>query len=85
MADFAMLYGERGLPRLQEFLRDPDWEVRCAALRALGLIECDKTKNILLGYIRDGVSVEESAQAALTLGEMKDVKITHMLIENSGK
>lgn len=85
MADFAMLYGERGLPRLQEFLRDPDWEVRCAALRALGLIECDKTKNILLGYIRDGVSVEESAQATLTLGEMKDVKITHMLMEKLGQ
>ena len=80
MADFARRYGTDAIPRLKEFLQDPDWEVRCAALRALGLIESEETKTILLGYIREDVSVEESAQASLTLGEMNDPRVTPLLV-----
>ena len=80
MADFAQRYGSQGIPRLLEFLQDPDWEVRCAALRALGLIEDEESKRILLSYVRDDVSVEESAQASLALGDMEDPKVTTLLL-----
>jgi len=80
MADFAQRYGSQGIPRLLEFLQDPDWEVRCAALRALGLIENEESKRILLSYVRDNVSVEESAQASLALGDMEDPKVTPLLL-----
>lgn len=80
MADFAQRYGSQGIPRLLEFLQDPDWEVRCAALRALGLIENEESKRILLSYVRDDVSVEESAQASLALGDMEDPKVTPLLL-----
>jgi len=85
MADYAMHYGEDGIPRLLEFLRNADWEVRCAALRALGSIEGEKSKKILLGYIQDGVSTEEAAQAALALGGMQDPKVTALLLKKIGE
>jgi len=80
MADFARRYGEQGIPRLREFLQDPDWEVRCAALRALGLIEDEESVRILSSYVRDDVSIEESAQASLALGDMDDAKVTPLLL-----
>jgi len=80
MAEFARRYGQQGIPRLREFLQDPDWEVRCAALRALGLVESEESKQILLSYVRDDVSVEESAQASLALGDMEDPKVTPLLL-----
>ena len=85
MADYAMHYGEDGIPQLLAFLKDPDWEVRCAALRALGLIEGEKSKEILMGYIQDGVSVEEAAQAALALGGMEDPDVTRLLVKKIGE
>ncbi len=85
MADYAMHYGKDGIPQLLEFLKDPDWEVRCAALRALGLIEGEKSKEILMGYIQDGVSVEEAAQAALALGGMEDPDVTRLLVKKIGE
>jgi HEAT repeat protein len=85
MADYAMHYGKAGIPQLLEFLKDPDWEVRCAALRALGLIEGEKSKKILMGYIQDGVSVEEAAQAALALGGMEDPDVTRLLVKKIGE
>ena len=85
MADYAMHYGEDGIPQLLEFLKDPDWEVRCAALRALGLIEGEKSKKILIGYIQDEVSVEEAAQAALALGGMENPDVTRLLVKKIGE
>lgn len=85
MADYAMRYGEDGIPRLLDFLRDADWEVRCAALRALGLIEGEESKKILTGYIQDGVSVEEAAQASLALGGMQDPNVTALLLKKMGE
>ena len=85
MADYAMHFGEDGIPQLLEFLKDPDWEVRCAALRALGLIEGEKSKEVLTGYIQDGVSVEEAAQAALALGGMEDPDVTRLLVKKIGE
>ena len=85
MAEYAMRYGEAGLPQLLEFLKNPDWEVRCAGLRAVGLIEGKKSKEILMGYIQDGVSVEEAAQAALALGGMEDPDVTPLLLGKIGE
>ena len=85
MADFAMHYRKTGIPQLLKFLKDPDWEVRCAALRALGLIEGEESKKILMGYIQDGVSVEEAAQAALALGGMEDPAVTPLLLKKIGE
>lgn len=85
MADYAMRNGKGAIPRLAEFLKDPDWEVRCAALRALGLIEGEESRQILLGYIRDGGPVEESAQAALALGGMEAPEVTALLLQKIGE
>lgn len=84
MADYAAAHGKGAIPRLAEFLKDPDWEVRCAALRALGLIESEESQRILLGYLQDGFPVEESAQAALSLGNMQDPRVTDWLIKKAG-
>ena len=85
MANYAMRYGKDAIPQLLKFLKDPDWEVRCAALRALGLIEGEETKKILMDYIQDGVSVEEAAQAALALGGMEDPAVTPLLLKKIGE
>ena len=55
MANYAMRYGKDGIPQLLKFLKDPDWEVRCAGLRALGLIGGEESKKILMSYIQAGV------------------------------
>ena len=85
MANYAMRYGKDGIPQLMMFLKDPDWEVRCAGLRALGLIEGEESKKILTGYIQDGVSVEEAAQAALALGGIEDSAVTPLLLKKIGE
>jgi HEAT repeat protein len=85
MANYAMRYGKDAIPQLLKFLKDPDWEVRCAGLRALGLIEGEESKKILMGYIQDGVSVEEAAQAALALGGMEDPAVTPLLLKKIGE
>ena len=85
MANYAIRYGKDAIPQLLKFLKDPDWEVRCAGLRALGLIEGEKSKEILVGYIQDGVSVEEAAQAALALGGMDDPAVTPLLLKKIGE
>ena len=59
--------------------------MRCAALRALGLIQSEEVKKILLGYVRDDVPLEESAQASLALGDMEDPKVTSLLLEKHGE
>ena len=85
MANYAVRYGKDAIPQLLKFLKDPDWEVRCGGLRALGLIEGEESKKILMGYIQDGVSVEEAAQAALALGGMEDPAVTPLLLKKIGE
>ena len=54
-------------------------------MRALGLIEGEESKKILMDYIQDGVSVEEAAQAALALGGMEDPAVTPLLLKKIGE
>lgn len=70
MGDYAVRHRQAAIPRLLEFLHDPDWQVRCAALRALALTGHPQAISLLASYLRDDIRIEESAQAALALAQM---------------
>lgn len=75
-------YGFRGaeaLPALRALLQDPDQETRRAALRGLGRTETPEAESLLVGYAKDGVAIEESTEAALVLGQMKNPEVTGKL------
>ena len=72
-------YGFRGaeaLAFLKTALNDPDQEVRRAAMRGLGRTETPEAESILMSYAKDGVAIEESTEAALVLGQMKNLAVT---------
>jgi HEAT repeat protein len=71
MAEFAARHGKAAIPELRKFLNDPDWQVRCAALRALACTRDPEAASILESFIRDDKSIEESAQATLALSQME--------------
>ena len=72
-------YGFRGAEAvafLKTALNDPDQEVRRAAMRGLGKTEAAEAESILMTYAKDGVAIEESTEAALVLGQMKNSAVT---------
>ncbi len=72
-------YGFRGAEAvafLKTALNDPDQEVRRAAIRGLGKTETAEAESILMTYAKDGVAIEESTEAALVLGQMKNSAVT---------
>jgi HEAT repeat protein len=71
--------GQEALPLLRAALNDPDQEIRRAALRGLGRTETTEAENLLVGYGKDGVAIEESTEAALVLGQMKNPAVTGRL------
>lgn len=71
--------GQEALPLLRAALNDPDQEVRRAALRGLGRTESPEAENLLAGYAKDGVAIEESTEAALVLGQMQNPAVTGKL------
>jgi len=71
--------GQEALPLLRAALNDPDQEIRRAALRGLGRTETAEAENLLVGYAKDGVAIEESTEAALVLGQMKNPAVTGKL------
>lgn len=76
------VYGIRGveaLPLLRSNLKDPDQEIRRAALRGLGRTESPEAENLLGFYAKDEVAIEESTEAALVLGQMKNPAVTGRL------
>jgi len=80
LIEFAKEFGLQAVPVLKEFLSDPDWEVRCAALRALAVTETAEARSILQDFVKDGVPIEEAAQAALALGGMEEPGVSAFLI-----
>jgi HEAT repeat protein len=71
--------GQEALPLLRTALNDPDQEIRRAALRGLGRTETAEAENLLVVYAKDGVAIEESTEAALVLGQMKNPAVTGKL------
>ena len=71
--------GQEALPLLRAALSDPDQEIRRAALRGLGRTETAEAESILLTYAKEGVAIEESTEAALVLGQMKNPAVTEKL------
>lgn len=90
-AEFLQLlegYGFRGgeaVNALRTMLNDPDQEVRRAAMRGLGRTETTEAESLLVGYPKDGVAIEESTEAALVLGQMKNPAVTGKLQELLGQ
>ena len=77
-------YGFRGseaVPYLRAILNDPNQEIRIAALRGLGRTETAEAELILVTYVKDGVAIEESTEAALVLGQMEIPSVTGKLQE----
>lgn len=64
--------GPEALPLLKAALNDPDQEIRRAAMRGLGRTETAEGEILLIGYAKDGVAIEESTEAALVLGQIKN-------------
>ena len=81
MADFAMKYGAAAIPCLKDFLKDSNWQTRCAALRALACTGSPEAAQILASFINNQASVEESAQAAMALGSMDTPGATQTLLQ----
>lgn len=71
--------GQEALPLLRAALNDSDQEIRRAALRGLGRTETAEAESILMTYAKDGVAIEESTEAALVLGQMKNPAVTEKL------
>lgn len=71
--------GQEALPLLRTALNDPDQEIRRAALRGLGRTETAEAENLLVAYAKEGVAIEESTEAALVLGQMKNPAVTGKL------
>lgn len=80
MAEFAQKFGDQAVPPLKEFLFHADWEIRCGALRALGITEAAEARSILENYVRDGWPTEDAAQATLALGVIEDPAVSRFLI-----
>ena len=80
MAEYALANGHAAVAQLKQYLLHPDWEYRCAALRALAATGSEEAKTILREYVSDERTIEESAQAALALSELPDPSITAFLI-----
>ena len=79
LARFGSRYGAAAVPFLQSLLNHPDWQIRGAALRALGATESPQAQKILKHLIEPDVVLEDAAQATLALGEMEDPTITGWL------
>ena len=78
---FCKEFGVDSLPLVKAFLNNPEWDVRCATLRAISLTDTREGMEILTGYIRDGVPLEDSAQAAIAMGGMSSPEVTQVLLQ----
>ena len=78
---FGAQHGASAVPYLEGLLKDPDWQIRAAVLRALGATGTAEAEGILKQTIRPDTFLEDAAQATLSLGEMEDPTITAWLRE----
>lgn len=81
LAEYGAANGPAAVPRLRELLNDPDWQVRCAALRALAATGSAEAVSILKSYVSDQSGLEEAAQATLALGDVPDPSVSGFLME----
>ena len=79
LAQYAAANGQAAVPLLKGYLDHPDWEVRCAALRALGATGSEEAVALLRDYVSEERSLEEAAQAALALADLPDPRTTEFL------
>ena len=78
---FCKDFGVESLSLVKMFLSDPQWDVRCATLRAIALTDTLEARQILNGFIRDGVPIEDAAQAAIAMGGMSSPEVTQELLQ----
>jgi len=81
LAEYAAANGQAAVPNLKGLLNDADWQVRCAALRALAATGSEEAIQILKSYVSDQSGLEEAAQAAMALGDVPDPTISGFLLE----
>lgn len=81
MAEYALANGQAAVPFLKQYLLHPDWQYRCAALRALAATGSIEAIAILQSYVSEDHSIEEAAQAAIALGDLPNPGITAFLLE----
>jgi HEAT repeat protein len=73
--------GPSSLPLLLEFLGHHDQDVRRASMRGIAATQAEGAVAVLAGYLRDGVAIEESTEAALALATMEREAATSSLID----
>lgn len=78
---FCKEFGVDSLALVKTFLNDPEWDVRCASLRAIALTDTREGREILTGFIRDEVPIEDSAQATIAMGGMSSLEVTQVLLQ----
>jgi hypothetical protein len=81
LAEYAQANGQAAVPDLKALLNDADWQVRCAALRALAATGSEEAIQILKSYVSDQIGLEEAAQASMALGDVPDPAISGFLME----
>ena len=77
---FGKKNGKTAVPCLLQLLNDPDWQVSCAAMRALAVTGTRESLDILSSFIADNYAIEQSAQATIALGGIEDPEVTNMLL-----
>jgi HEAT repeat protein len=77
---FCKEYGVDSLSFVRAFLTDSEWDVRCAAIRAMALTDTIEAKEILNGFIQDGLPIEDAAQATIAMGGMSSPDVTRVLL-----
>ncbi len=78
--DFGKSNGLKAIPALRELLADPDWQIRCAAMRALAATGAREAMDILESFVTDSQAIEQSAQATIALGGMEYPEVTNILL-----
>jgi hypothetical protein len=81
LSEYAYAGGAAAVPFLREYLDHPDWEFRCAALRALAATGSAEAVAILQDYVSEERPLEEAAQAVLALGDLPDPRLTNFLLD----
>lgn len=79
LARFGCQHGASAVPYLQGLLNNPDWQIRAAVLRALGLTGSVEAEGVLKEFIRPDAILEDAVQATMALGEMEDPAISGWL------
>lgn len=79
LARFGSQHGASAVPYLRGLLNNPDWQIRAAVLRALGLTGSVEAEGVLKEFIRPDAILEDAAQATMALGEMEDPAISGWL------